>query len=285
MAFKTSRKIPLARRRIPSELPNTDREEWRRLPFEGADNCRDLGGYSTQDTRRLKWGILYRSGHLGGLTPEDITLLERLKLRKVVDFRGLDECIHKPDRLPGGIESVHHPIDVAGTDLKMRITAALRGESELNAGEYLSGVNRLFATEYTDIYRSWILDLARNDRALPQIFHCTAGKDRAGFASAIILTILGVPRETVVDDYLKTNDYTADSADHIIRKIRRRSLFRTDGEIIRPLLRVEEAHIRTAFETIDAEWGSFEAYQHDGLGLMEDDLAALKERLLENIPA
>jgi len=285
MAFKPSTRMPLARRRIPSELPDADREHWRRLPFEGADNCRDLGGYTVLDGRRLKWGCLYRSGHLGGLTPEDIAFMERLKLRKVVDFRGRDERERRPDRLPGGIESVHHPIDVAGTDLERRIIAALKGKADLNAGEYLSGVNRLFATEYTDVYRAWILDMARNDEALPQVFHCTAGKDRAGFASAIILTILGVPRETVVEDYLKTNHYTAASADRIIRKVRRRSFFRTDGEIIRPLLRVEEAHIRTAFETIDTEWGSFKAYQSEGLGLVEDDLKALKERLLESIPA
>ncbi|MDF1568165.1 MAG: tyrosine-protein phosphatase [Spirochaetaceae bacterium] len=284
MSYKTSTRRLLARSRIPSELPDADRENWRRLPFEGADNCRDLGGYSTRDGRHLKWGLLYRSGHLGGLTKEDIAFLNRLKLKKVVDFRGVEERIRKPDRLPEGVDSVHHPIDVAGTDLEKRIVAAIRGEADLNAGEYLNDVNRRFATEYTDVYRAWILDMARNDEALPQVFHCTAGKDRAGFASAILLTLLGVPRETIITDYLKTNDYTADSADRIIRKIRRRSLFRTDGEIIRPLLRVEEAYIRTAFETIDRQWGSFEVYQFEGLGLKNDEVKALKERLLENTP-
>lgn len=257
------------------------REEHRKLPLEGADNFRDLGGYETADGRLVKWGMIYRSGHLHDLTKGDLVYLSRLGLRRIADFRGPTEKDDEPDKVPEGAVGRDYPIDIAGDDLREQVIAVIRGESDMDVSDYLVTANREFATTYTPVYRDWLTSLAREEGALPQVFHCTAGKDRAGFATAVLLRILGVPESTVVEDYLKSNLYLAEYIEKTLGKIRLLSLFRNDGEEIRPLLGVDDAYIRAAFDAIDDQWGSFDAYVAKGLGFTEADIETLKERLLE----
>ena len=136
---------------------------------------------------------------------------------------------------------------------------------------------------YTGIYSRWIRDLAGDSDPSPMVFHCNAGKDRAGFAAAILLRTLGVPEDTVLADYLKTNIYTFEYTEKTIRKIRTMTLFRNDGEVIRPLLGVDERYLRTALDTIDDEWGSFGEYIEQGLKLSKSDVESLKIRFLEDL--
>lgn len=251
------------------------------LPLEGAGNFRDLGGYPTSDGRHVRWGIFYRAGHLHNLTNRDMAYLDGLNLSRIVDFRGPYEKNEKPDRILKGAIYLHYPVDVAGSDLKDRIMGVIKGKARLDISDYLMGVNIEFASTYTPVFSEWMLDLARNPDASPQVFHCTAGKDRAGFAAAILLRTLGVPEETVVDDYMKTNEYSADYIDNTIRKVRTRSLFRNDGEVLRPILGVEKRYLENAFNTIDEKWGDFETYVQDGLGLNDADIESLRDRFLE----
>lgn len=253
----------------------------RLLPLTGAENFRDLGGYPTAHGRHVRWGVLYRAGHLHHLTSEDTKQLEGLKISRIIDFRGPSETSDKPDRIPEGATYVSHPVDVAGADLKERIREVLKGKVEMDLSDYLMGVNIEFASNYTPVFGEWLLDLARSPDASPQVFHCTAGKDRTGFAAAILLRTLGVPAETVMADYMKTNTYIAGTIDKIIRKVRTRSLFRNDGEVLRPLLGVEERYLENAFSTIDKDWGDFDTYLRDGLGLNSTDVESLRNRFLE----
>jgi protein-tyrosine phosphatase len=255
--------------------------ESRLLPLDGAGNLRDLGGYPTSDGRHVRRGVLYRSGHLHNLTDQDMKFLEGLKLSRIADFRGDTELSNEPDRVPETAIHVRYTVDVAGTDLREKITGVIKGESELNFSDYILGVNREFASKYTPVFAAWIQDLARRDEASPQIFHCTAGKDRTGYAAAVLLKILGVPMKIVLEDYLKTNEYTADFIEKTIRKVRTRTLFRNDGEMLRPLLEVEERYLQNAFNTIDEDWGEFDTYVSNGLGLAETDVQSLKKRFLE----
>jgi len=255
--------------------------EDRRIPLAGADNFRDLGGYPAAGGRRVRSNRIFRSGHLAKLTDADLLRLESLEIRRIVDFRGPTERRDKPDRIPRNVRVVHQPIDVAGDDLRQRIDAFIRAGAPLDARAYLTDVNRRFAGEYTPVFRTWIGEVARNDDALPQVFHCTAGKDRAGFAAAVLLRTLGVPLDVVFEDYLRTNAFNAASTDRIIKTIRVRTLFRRDAEIIRPLLEVREEYLRTAFRVIDDDWGSFEAYVEGGLGLDDAARSDLADRLLD----
>jgi protein-tyrosine phosphatase len=111
--------------------------------------------------------------------------------------------------------------------------------------------------------------------------HCTAGKDRTGFAAAAVLRTLGVPLETVYEDFLLTNHYTAAEIERTLWIIRLVSLFRTDPEQVRPVLGVERAYLEAAFGAIDEQYGSFDTYRRDALGLDDAETAAFRRLALE----
>jgi len=252
-----------------------------RLPVEGAENFRDLGGYETSDGHSVKSGMLYRSGHLHDLTTADTEYLNLLGIREIADFRGPSEIEDEPDEIPEGVIWKSYPIPIAGSDLREKIISVIKGDSDMDLTGYMLDVNRKFAEEYSSVYAAWIHDLADNPDSSPQIFHCTAGKDRAGFSSALILRVLGVPEETVMEDYLKSNLYNAEYIDKTIKKIRVLSFFKNDGEIIRPILSVDRRYLQTAFDSIDTEWGSFDNYVRQGLKLRDEEIRTLKDRFLE----
>jgi len=251
------------------------------IPVEGAENFRDLGGYETSDGHTVKSGMLYRSGHLHDLTAADTEYLKLLGIREIADFRGPSEIENEPDIIPEGIIWKSYPVDIAGSDLREKIISVIKGDSDMDMTGYMLDVNRQFAEKYSGVYGEWIRDLADDPDSSPQVFHCTAGKDRAGFAAALILSILGVPRDTVIEDYLKSNLYNAEYIDKTIRKIRVLSFFRNDGEVILPILTVNRQYLQTAFDSIDAEWGSFDNYIRQGLKLSDEDVGTLKNRFLD----
>lgn len=140
--------------------------------------------------------------------------------------------------------------------------------------------NRAFVTEFGAQYRGFLEGLTEAEN-FPTLFHCTAGKDRAGFAAAVALMAVGVPRETVMRDYLLTNGYTAEHTDSTLRLIRLASLFRADPEAVRPLFEARRSYLQAAFDTIDSEYGSTDAYLRAGLGLDDDARERLRANLLE----
>ena len=116
---------------------------------------------------------------------------------------------------------------------------------------------------------------------LPGLVHCTAGKDRAGFASAMILSVLGVPRETVMEDFLLTNHYTERATEKQLLMIKVFSLFRADTDLLRPLFGVEPAYLEAAFQAIDEHYGDFDAYRRQALGLDDAEVEAFRTLGLE----
>ena len=119
------------------------------------------------------------------------------------------------------------------------------------------------------------------NNAEPLVFHCTSGKDRAGVASAMILTILGVPREKVIEDYLLTNTYVQDHVDDKMLEIELKTFFRADTDNLRKINLVEERYIQAAFDTIDSKWGGMDRYISEALNLNEEDILKLQDFYLE----
>jgi protein-tyrosine phosphatase len=120
-----------------------------------------------------------------------------------------------------------------------------------------------------------------NPANLPALVHCSAGKDRAGFASAAILSVLGVPRETVMSDFLLTNHYTAAATERRLFMIELMSLTRADSDALRPLFGVEPAYLEAAFDAIEARYGDFDAYRREALGLDDAEVEAFRALALE----
>lgn len=212
----------------------------------GAPNLRDLGGYAARDGRTVKWGMMFRSDDLNDLTDDDVTVLEKLGVRTVVDFRTAHESESWPDRLPTTARrSINIPIDAG------RIIGRIR-ESDLDIRKttgIMISVYRDLAGRHQNAFKQFFAILSEPAR-LPLLFHCTAGKDRTGFAAALFLTALGVDRETVMDDYLFSGEclkkrYTP-GVDYV--------------EALTPLYQVAPEFLMAAFEVIDHQYGGPEEY-------------------------
>ena len=277
------KEIPSFERPIPVKFSENLREDYRKLPFTGAHNFRDLGGYKTEDGRAIKWGKIYRSDDLHLLTDEDLKYLSRLNIKSVVDFRSDEERESEPDRLNPDMTQVLLPIKFQPEELDDETLKNLMKNltfGTLDSSNLLRDFNIVivkdFATEYKKFFRHVI-----ENNAEPIVFHCTAGKDRAGFASAMILTVLGVPREKVIEDYLLTNTYVKDHVDSEMLEIELKTFFRADTDNLRKINLVEERYIQAAFVTIDSEWGGMDNYISGALGLSEEDILKLKDFYLE----
>ena len=270
-------------RPIPLKFSENLREDYRKLPFTGAHNFRDLGGYKTEDGRTVKWGKIYRSDNLHSLTDEDLKYMKRLNIKSVVDFRSVEERESEPDRLNPDMTQVLLPIKFQPKELDDDSIKNLMKDltfGDLDSSNLLRDFNIVIVEEFAKEYKNFFRHIIENN-AEPLVFHCTAGKDRAGFASAMILTILGVPREKIIEDYLLTNTYVKDHVDDKMLEIELKTFFRADTDNLRKINLVEERYIQAAFDTIDSKWGGMDRYISEALNLNEEDILKLQDFYLE----
>jgi protein-tyrosine phosphatase len=255
----------------------------RHLALEGAPNFRDLGGYATADGRTVKWGKLYRSDNLSHLTDDDLARVSALGINLVCDFRTDSEKAEDPDRLPATDtpDVLALPIGVDGfvvKDLRKRVMSGDVAGLDLR-GMLIEG-NRQFATKQAPSYAAMFERITKPEN-LPALVHCSAGKDRAGFAAAAILSVLGVPHETVLEDFMLTNFYTASATERRLFMIELFSLTRADSDALRPLFGVEPAYLEAAFDAIKEKYGDFDTYRREALGLDDAEVEAFRALMLE----
>lgn len=254
----------------------------RRLPLRGPANFRDLGGYATADGRQVRWGRLYRSDDLSSLTSEDIRYLSSLDLQLICDFRSERERVERPSRPiePGPPQTLDIPIEVEGTDPgAMRRKIRTGGITALELERTMLDAYRAFVTDHAAEFAAMFRRLEQPG-SLPTLVHCTAGKDRTGFASALVLLALGVPRDIVIEDYLRTNVYLESFRRFVLRWIPLYSLFRTDPEDLLPLLEARREYLEAALDVIDENHGSVDAYLAGALGVNAAQLEVLRAKLL-----
>ena len=254
-------------------------EEHRLLPMDGAHNTRELGGYKTNDGKSVKWGMLFRSDKLSDISKADQEYLQNLGINQIIDFRSKEEKAEDPNIIPKGISYVEMPISVDGA-MRSKIEAVLKGETNKEVKSFLIDANKEFVSDYSGVYEEFLRNLIDEDG--PTLFHCTAGKDRAGFAAAITLIALGVSKENVIQDYMKTNQFTQERIEEIIDQIELMSLYQADAEILRPLLGVEREYIETAFKTAEEKFGSLENFIREGLNISDKDIKKLRNKYLES---
>ena len=276
--------IPAPPLLVPAALPAEQRPAHRLLNFEGISNFRDLGGYPTQDNRHVKWGKLYRSGTFAEASRADLAGLSALELETFIDFRSSLEKTEEPNRLPEppGFTVVDIPVLDDGNK-------ALIGEimDRVESGDFdgfdpnqaMLAANRQFAAEFTPQFNEFVHTVLAADGA-PVLWQCSAGKDRSGFAAAILLRILGVPQETIMQDYMASS---APALEARSRQLRMLELFKGEeaAQKLAILMGVEEAWLQAGFAQIDTTWGSFDNYVENGLQLSADDVRRLRHSLLE----
>jgi protein-tyrosine phosphatase len=247
-------------------MPNHPQRVW---PLQGASNFRDLGGYAGRDGRPVRWRRLFRSDHLAGLTEADKSRLAELGLAKAFDFRGQEERAAVAYQLPG----------VTQHSLAIEPTVVQRMQALVDAGQSLTPART--AELMTDLYRALVNDQSHRFAELfehllqadaPLVFHCTAGKDRTGFAAALILLALGVPRDVVLQDYLLTNRVFKHpaSTQHTL-----------SPEVLAVLWQVQPGFLEAALHAVDTEHGGVERYLQQRMALGPAALRSLAERYLE----
>jgi protein-tyrosine phosphatase len=240
------------------------------VPLQGGSNFRDLGGYAAADGRKVKHGAVFRSAHLGTLTNADRASLARLGVRTIVDLRGVNEAAETPHLVEGvGCRIVGAHIE-PGVGEKIRGAVADGSANPHLMMQFLTDHYRDYPRRCTPGFRTLFATLTDGTHR-PLVFHCTAGKDRTGFASALLLTLLGVPWETVMEDYLRTNDLWIG---HIGRYPE------LDIDTRAAIIEARTPYLEAAFEVVRADYGSPEAFAEKALGLDASARERLKADLL-----
>jgi protein-tyrosine phosphatase len=252
------------------------------LGIASIPNLRDLGGYETRDGKTVKHGLLYRSNQLSGITPEDMQKLAALRLQGAYDLRTTEERETRPEELPPGVDYI--VVDVladspsAGPAQLEKLMADPKvANVELGDGK----VEAAFQASYREFISlpSAQREFGRmfvalgNEQGIPALFHCTTGKDRTGWAAAAFLTLMGVPRETVYADYLRSNDYILPAYQGAIDGFVAAG---GEAEIPRAILGVKKEYLDAAFDQMEIEYGGIEQYFTNALGIDADQQQALR---------
>ncbi len=245
-----------------------DHQFTRTLNLAGASNFRDIGGYRGHEGKQVRWRRIFRSDHLAALTEQDTRLLADIGVSRALDFRGDAERAAQAYAIPN---VRYHALSIEPTVVQRAKEMTLAGK-QMTAGIAVGlrqDTSRAFVANNAQQYAELFEHLLEDDA--PLVFHCTAGKDRTGFAAALILMTLGVPRSVVMEDYLLTN------------ALYRRPATINNGapeEVLNVLWRVQEDFLEAALQSVDADFGGLEKYMEKQLGVGEKERARLAELYL-----
>ncbi|MFJ2750102.1 tyrosine-protein phosphatase [Streptomyces sp. NPDC087297] len=242
----------------------------RLIRLDGTANFRDAGGYRTSTGQWVRMGEIYRSDALDKLTENDLAKLQRLRIKTVFDLRMEDERTKDADKVPAGATYVVADVFAgSGSFQAMPRTSDEAVKAMVDAERAMvSGAGGKKA--YTQVFEG-----IERDRSRSVLFHCTAGKDRTGWANAALLTALGVPRATVEADYLASNDYRKAANDAILAHLPAQQ-----AAVYKPMLDVRPEYLNAGYDEVKATYGSFDRYLRDGLGIDSRELKQLKKDLL-----
>ena len=259
----------------------------RHLPLEGTPNFRDLGGYETSDGHYVKWGTLYRSGVLTYLTPADYNYLAQAGIRVVCDFRNHDEIEAAPETWIPEAKVEHLPLPIGGNSDKhtgptLETVLASHPTAE-QLHDMMIKTYAGFAFTSAPQYAKLFQELESNNH-LPLLYHCSAGKDRTGVFSALALLTLGVPEQTVLEDYTLTNQYLvpeSPSTQKMMATTPLATIIRTlPPDQQKALMAADPEYLRATLEAIHTKYGTFDNYRRTVLMVSDEQAAKLKEELL-----
>ncbi|WSQ13577.1 tyrosine-protein phosphatase [Streptomyces sp. NBC_01231] len=265
---------------MTQQAPSTEPE------LSGVRNFRDVGGLPTVDGRRVRPGVLFRSGHLAHATAEDAAFLASLGLHTIFDFRNAaDQKLEGPDVELPGVRNVNLPLtDPAhGSEFWTmvrdgRIDELRETLGDGRAADRMINSYRAIIKERTAEHSLVLRSMAED--SVPALMHCAAGKDRAGLSVAVTLLAVGVEREAILADYLESN------AKHRRYKVRRSgssaSAYSPEVmELLSPLFEARAEYLSAAFDTIEETWGEVDTYLEKGVGVTPEIRERLRERLLD----
>lgn len=250
----------------------------RSLTIDGTWNVRDIGGLETRDGRRVKTGLIYRSGALSHLTPQGMEQLSALGVQVVCDMRSMDEVQHAPDQLPDAIRYFHDPLETEDNQLDRLLSILF----------FRNRLKKMLPRMYTEVMIDHnaaligaILRRLADTQNRPALIHCSAGKDRTGVLIALLLALLDVPESTIIADYTQTN-YAYDPIAKIATELLQRIAFLgIRPQHIQPLIVADPAVMQTTLDYVKSRYGSIVNYLQTAAGLDAATLQQLRDALLE----
>lgn len=266
----------IAREAAPAAAQTQAHERF--IVLEGGRNFRDVGGYRTADGRSVKWGTLYRSGSLAYLSPKGISDFDQLQVTSIIDLRSTDERHRDPNNWQAasshGYWSRDYGLPMTGLPASMGDPAKMTGEA---ARAMMAGSYRSLAQQQAPSYRELFARLTGPARG-PVVVNCSAGKDRTGIATALVLTALGVPYDTVRQDYLLSNGaYGMDS----LKRDLSSPMAALAPDAAAALAGVDGSYIDATFAALRTQYGSVENFMVRELGVGPRQIALLKARMLK----
>jgi len=258
------------------------------LALQGIENFRDIGGYQARDGRRLKWGKVFRCGHLMQMTSVDGGLLEPLAINAIFDLRtgkerdsfpSVWQCLLRPEIFT---IDVHTAGEDPKADLFQLILDGDISRAEVHAHMLADYVRMPF--DFAPILKQLCAHLLSSPDDGAIVVHCTAGKDRTGLVVALLQALLGVPTDSICDDYLLSNEGFAsrEKLEHMVATFGHK-VENIDArmEVMKPLIQVDTCYLRAALDGIEQQVGSLQNYFETTLGLSSQQQLALRDKLLQ----
>ncbi|MET8873337.1 tyrosine-protein phosphatase [Nocardia sp. NPDC004604] len=252
-----------------------------------APNARDIGGYPAKGGSKLATGVVYRSDALAKLGASDQQKLVSFNISQVIDFRSPTETGRDPDQLPAAIRRTEQPVYDPANDFYLMVARLIQAGPAAQQ-EALGGGK---AAQIMRDYYGWFVSnpsaraqfaQAFRDIATAQgavLYHCTAGKDRTGWMTAILMSALDVPKGQIYSDFLDSNDNLAAGNKALLDGLVAQGLV-TDRALWEPILGVQRDFLDVAFDQVQTSYGSFDRFLSDGLGVDAATLDALRAKLL-----
>lgn len=253
--------------------------QWERvLPLASVPNFRDIGGYETRDGKRVRWHRVFRASALDRVSAADTQILEDMNIQLVCDVRTREEHQAHPDKLPLSITVINTP-PLSDDNLLMQLGRLLFVPGFLER-LLLDVYTRVMLDENPQVFTAIFERLADPDN-LPMVIHCAAGKDRTGIVSAVLLSLLGVPEETIIADYTLSNReyaYFKESTRKSLAQLRIVGLTEADFDY---LLIADGQLMRETLAYMKQKYGSAEHYLVGHAGISPQAIEAIRTHLLQ----
>lgn len=262
-----------------------------RILLDGANNTRDLGGIPIGD-RFIKSHRLIRSGALSALSPQDIRILQKYPLRKVIDLRAPAEIARRKDIVIDGVEYISLPLlgeRTLGVTREQSLAEQLlemASDVTFDAERYMQNIYRNLITSDSvagQFRRFFDILLTPCDGAI--LWHCSAGKDRVGVCTALLLMALGADRQTVLKDYLLTNQFVTEEIRQSVKGVCDTLGDAADPAVIKEMVTVlysvRRSYLDSVFQALESTYGTVENYLSRKILLTEAEIHQLKGIYLE----
>ena len=268
------------------------------LPIHGMYNFRDMGGYPTEDGKHVKWHVLYRGDHLNNLKPEGQAFLDNIQLKSIIDLRGDTEIQEYPNLgvsentkqyvfSPAGVVAIFAG-SLQNDEKDMSNEGFLEKAKQLIKVDKNAAINAMIDQQIQFVHNetsreafSKMLHLVASDDNAPSFIHCKGGKDRTGFASLLILGLLGVSEEYIKYDYMLTKKAREKKNQAYYQKFLKMSNDEDVAKFMYSIFDTQEVFIEAAIEEIKKEFGSIGAYARFGLGITDEEIYQLRTMYLE----